>query len=354
MPRSAGTGLVLEFAGGQGSVIAGKAARWASVLAVAVSLGGYLAPLRAEDAKPAEAAAEKAPEKSDSDAPPAKYRLAYKFRDDESVFYEVNTDMVVVTRYMEDKEEARNKTEARKHYRVAKVHPDGSADLELFIDWVRMSAKLGPNDSGVEFDSAKPETHRAKFGHIINAIGKPQALMQFSPKGNLLKIHHAAENTAIGEIPKAQAGQVSGEAHQTFLVILPEKEIAIGETWKDRFTVQVTVEKNFFKPIKLMHLYKLESVEDGIAKISMSTSIIDIVNEPAISAQLIQREIKGVIEFDIEKGLIVSRHTSCDKEVVAPFGANTAMQAAHTHVERLAPAPATAQKDAPAKAGDSK
>ena len=352
MPRSAGTGLFLGFASAGGRAIAGRFGCWAAVLAVAAWFGGVSARLHAEGPDAAKAPEAKPAATPNSDATPARYRLAYKFRQEESVFYEVSTEMTVVTRYMEDKEEAHNKTEARKHFRVIKVHPDGSADLELVIDWVQMSAKMAADDPGVEFDSAKPESHRKKFDHILKAIGKPQAIMQFEPTGKCVKVHHEEQNAAISDLPKSS--QVSGDSHQTFLDILPDQDLAVGGTWFDRFELMVTVDKNLKKSIKLKRIYKLESVEDGIARISLSTVIISPVTEPSISAQLIQRETSGMIEFDIEKGVVLSRHTSCDKEVVAPFGAGTAMQAAHKHVERLAPAPATAQKEAPVKPGEAK
>ena len=354
MPRSAGTGPFFGFASARVTAIAGRFAPWAAVLVAATWFGGSLVGLYADEPSTARDSTAKSAAPSDSDAAPAKYRLAYKFNEGESVYYQVQTNMTVVTRYMDDKEEAQNKTEARKHYRVAKVHPDGSADLELYIDWVQMSAKMAANDPGVEFDSAKPETHRPKFDHILKAIGKPQAIMQFDPSGKWRHTHYAPETAVIGDLPKAQNNQVSGESQQTFLVIFPEREIAIGEAWNDRFEVLVTVDKNLKKSIKLKRTYQLEAVEDGIAKIAMSTLIVDPVNEPSISAPLIQRDISGPIEFDIEKGVIVSLHTSCDKDVIAPFGAGSAMQASHDHSERLAPAPATAKKEAPVKPGESK
>jgi hypothetical protein len=70
------------------------------------------------------------------------------------------------------------------------------------------------------------------------------------------------------------------------------------------------------KKIKTLQKFKLEEVRDGVATIRMSTVILTPVREPAIEAQLVQRESSGVVRFDIDAGRIIGQQMDVDKQVV--------------------------------------
>ena len=305
----------------------------ASATLVAAEVEQPQTPALKPDAKPepaANAPATPPAAASDVTAKP-EYRLAYRFKSGESVFYEVTNEMEITTRYNGDTEVARNKSESRKHFLVAAVAADGSADLELYIDWVRMNARFNDEDAG-DFDSSRPGPPPAQFQHIASTIGRRQAKMKFSPTGKMIGAEQGPSEPVAVSAPPSKRG---ADSNQTFLVIFPEKPISVGESWKEEFECRVTVDDNLTQNVSMMRTYRLESVENQQATISMKTAILSPIRSPRISAQLAQRETNGTIVFDLERGAIVSRTFKVDRSIIEPFGPKTAMHAASLHVERL-------------------
>jgi hypothetical protein len=273
--------------------------------------------------------------------------LAYKFQVGEAVYYDVVSEMEYTSRYDTVTEIATNRTESRKHFQVKSVDPDGAADLVLIIDWVRMKAKFGDEDPGVVMDSQQPGDWPKQHQHILAAVGKPQAQLKFSPHGKLLKVHEITQMGLPLAAP-ATAGKpaAGGEANQTFLVILPEGPISVGQSWTEKYELRVTVAGNLTQGVNLMRTYRLDSVEGRLATISVKTAVLTPIHNPQIEAQLIQREVSGKIVFDIEAGRIVSRTADVDKNVPVPFGPKTWMRAVSHHVEKLIPPPAATATNA--------
>jgi len=315
---------------------------WTLVLS-APPLSGEEQQSPTETATPSQTAALTAPEANPAPAtPPAEdepeaqtWTLQYKFLPGQTIHYESTHEMEITTRYDGTSEIAKNKSEYRKHYHVLSVNEEGIAEIQTVIDWVRMMAKFGEDGPEQRFDSDKPEEASSRFEQVKAAVGKPQPTMAVSPSGECLI--------------SARSDAGAKEAIQGFLIRLPEKPVTIGDSWKeDNYEVKVTVENNLTQSILLTRHYRLESVENGMATISMKTAVLTPVNNPKISAQLIQREISGKIVFDIEHGLIASRQYDVDKAVIGAFGPKTAMQAVSRLVEQRTNVPATADR-APGK-----
>jgi len=113
--------------------------------------------------------------------------------------------------------------------------------------------------------------------------------------------------------------------------------VKIGDTWKDRFQTDVTVEKTLKKDVTLQRTYKLEKVEGSIATIKLNTGLITPINDPQIEVQLIQRSPAGTIKFDLEQGRIVSMDTVVNQTVLGAFGPKSLMSAVTNSKEKLLP-----------------
>lgn len=346
--------------------------RWLPIKIVLA--GGWLAvacfPLIAEEGaaptnspKPAEPAAAAPAGEAAASAP--KHRLAFKFEPDQMVRYSVKYEMELTTHFSGSTETARNKSDSRRSYKVTQVSPEGEGDLQLSIEWVRMTAQF---DNGItktkpiEFQSDDKSKHPPQFQHILATVGPPQATIRFSPFGRPLKVEPlnggppasppAATSTvspAANPGPAPNAMMAADASHENYLILLPEQPVAVGESWKERFEI-IAREPPENLPIRvtLQRTYKLADVKEGRATIEFRTAILTPIQVPAIAAQLIQRETSGKFVFDIEKGLILSRDVACDRTVVAPFGDKGSMRAVSKYHEELIPSPATASRDTPA------
>lgn len=286
---------------------------------------------------------------SNAAQPPAggpKYMLAYKFALNQRVQYEVSSNTEIKTEFNEQQETATNHSDSRRSYRVANVSPDGSAELELTIDWVRMTASFGKDKPPVEFQSDDPDKQPRQFQHIMETIGKPTAVVQFSTSGRPDWV--TAKGPVAANKPVTLAPQTNPDASQeNYLVPLPEQPVAVGETWKERFDVTARNEQQLPIKIAMQRSFKLKEVQDRRAIIEYRTTILSPINDPALAAQLIQREPIGRIVFDIDRGLILSRDASVKRDVIGPFGAKSAMHAASEYRERLLPDAASARRDIP-------
>lgn len=267
----------------------------------------------------------------------AGFKLAYKYQSGESVRYETTQSVRFVSEFKGIDEVATNRTETRKRYQVSKVHPDGSAELELIMEWVRMKVKTGTDDPGIEFDSKSPDAkEQPKFRNVYKIIGKPQATLLCAPSGKVKKIVMKKSTGEANSTPQVQLKDVAGADDFNFLTVFPESPLKIGETWSEKSEVKVTVEDNKLQQsVDLKRTYKLESVEGSLATISFKTAILTPINNPSIKIQLIQRETKGKLVFDMDRGAVVTRTVETDKSLINPIGDNTAMHSTSHLLERM-------------------
>ena len=267
-----------------------------------------------------------------ADDPPANagptYRLAYQFMPNQVVHYNVQHEMEIVIQQNGQKQTSQNKSQTRKHYQVVAVEPEGAADLELTLDRVHMTASVDDRQPEV-FKSDDPAFHPAKYKSILNNIGKPQATIRFSPHGTPLKV------LPVTPVAGGQAAVNNAESSdESYLTQLPDQPVAVGETWKERFQLPVLADKLTIK-VDLQRVYRLEAVENNLARITFKTVILTPINDPEVRARLIQRETEGTIVFDVNRGLIVSRDVTADQFVINAFGPKSQMRAVSKYQERL-------------------
>ena len=218
----------------------------------------------------------------------------------------------------------------------------GNATLELMIDRVRMTNRFGDGKL-TEFDSQDETKRPPHFEHVMTSIGKPTARFRFAANGRLLKVTSSIEPQQDPCGPRVSGEeQAADNASRNFLVVFPQDPIQVGDEWSDKFQACVNMTNRFQKRITLLRKYRLDSVVDGEATISMRTSILEHVKEPIIRAQLIQREPKGTILFNIERGRIISRESTVDKVVIGAAGPKSSMRAVSLRREKLIRRPATA------------
>jgi hypothetical protein len=249
-------------------------------------------------------------------------QLKYKFAVGQSVHYEVTSDGDITTQVAEVSETTKNKSRSKKHFRVLSVTPEGEGDLEMTIDWVRLEAQFG-DEKSVVYQSDDPELRPSQFKDVDAVVGKAQAVIRFSALGKLV-------GRQGGD---AKANAAAANPTESYLIPLPEQPVAVGDTWKERFEVEVLTQDKLPLRVKMLRSFKLAEVAEGKAKIDFRTSILTPIEDPALSAQLIQRETAGQVLFDIETGTILSRNSSLDRTVVNPFGPKTSLRATAKYLE---------------------
>ena len=260
------------------------------------------------------------------------FTLRYRFAPNESLHYQVTHNNEMFAQFGEAKNTDTNKVEERKHIKVVSVDDDGSAVLQIVFDHIRMEARFGEADAEpITFDSSQPKSEDpSQFGNVRRVIDQPPAPVRVNSVGQLIADNGKPDGSAT------DAGK------ENFLVVLPEKPVRIGEAWTDVVTTKVSVNKEISRNVEILRTYRLKAVRDGIAEISLSTSLRSTVRDPKMLAQLIQSKPSGSIFFNIDRGRIVQRTAVVKESVLNALGANSLLRANSTRVEKLVDAPRTA------------
>lgn len=261
----------------------------------------------------------------------AVYSLRYNFQPNQALYYEVDNSMRIETRFNGGTEEQANHSQAWKQLRVASLDAQGNAQLEPIIERVVMKATKSGEDP-VGYDSAHDSDPPFQFLEVKRSIGQVQARILAAPNGSLKSVTPLTNDSAT-----LKAAAEKNDPRLNFLVVLPEKPVRIGDSWTDRFKVEVTVDKNLRQEVELQRSYTLSAVNGSVAQIKMKTAVITPVDDPQIKVQLIQRTPAGTIDFDLEKGLILSMHTKAEQTVVDAFGPATSITASSKLTEKLLP-----------------
>ena len=262
---------------------------------------------------------------------PDTYLLHYKFQPGQTWYYVVENTGKIVTKYDSFTETMTNRSQAWKQLRVTAVGEDGNAQLEPMVERVVMSATKD-GEEPVNYDSAIDENPPLQFLEVKRTINQVQAVINVAANGDLTKVIPRATDN-----PKLIAAAEKKDPRLNFLIVMPEEPVRIGDTWKNRFTSEVTVGKGLQQEVTLQRKYKLIAVKGSIAVIEQKIAVLTPVNDPQIQAQLMQHTPSGHIEFDLEQGLIVSMRTHVDEMVVGPFGPKSSISAVTKSEEKLLP-----------------
>ncbi len=246
---------------------------------------------------------------------PTEYRLAYKFVLNQDVHMPLVTESRIQVQKGQAVTIAKNQTTVDRHYHVASIEPDGSAIVRLFIDNVKLTYSFN-DGKPITYDTSGKELPPRGFERVNRSIG-PNGSVRFNAQGNVLPV--AGSSNDPGTDPS-----------ESFLDPLPNKPVHIGEEWYDDFKVKVSVGRNLTQKITLRRRYTLESVDGKIATIRLQTSEITPIQEDQIRAQLVQRTPSGKIQFDMERGVTVSRDLSCSRTENGVMGEGSQI-AATTH-----------------------
>ena len=278
------------------------------------------------------------------------YSLRFKFTPGEFEHYAVDAKNQFIVELNQAKETTVNSTQTQKHYRVVAVDESGNATLETMIDRVQMSVQFN-GGTPATFDSIQPvEKDLEQFVPIRKTIGRPSRII-YSPTGeviSVLELQTTSEGSTFKEVTKKGPEKLENDKSRSlgFLIPLPEDSVKIGDSWNEDFEAEVSVSKVLRKKVPIRRIFTLKSVEDNLAVISFKTKIMERLNDPKFSIQLIQKTPSGTIKLDLDKGVIVSQDVSLDKAQVGVFDGQGAMRAITSVVETLVDPASLAQKTA--------
>lgn len=253
-----------------------------------------------------------------------KHLLRYQLKAGEVLRYEVDQRSSVRNTMEGTTQEAQTATLSLKAWKVIDVMPSGEIEFINLVERVRMKNKL-PDRAEMVYDSEKDETPPPGFEDAAKAVGVPLSSVRMSPRGEVVERdikHH----------------QPAADPHEQITLVLPEKPLAVGDSWTQPQEITVRLQEGGSKKITARRKHTLESVKSGVATIKSEFQVLSPTT-PAIDGQLAHRLVKGVIRFDIERGRILSQRLEVDRSVLGFAGASSSMHLVTRLEERLQESP---------------
>lgn len=235
------------------------------------------------------------------------YLLRFKFEPDEQLKYRSSQTITQTAASPLGTKLDVSTTDQVRVFTVGEVQQDGTAQVSMQFEHVRMKIQSNGNKPIVFDSSMSAEEVPSIFRSTANSLKGAAARYELCPTGT----------------PVAADGSqnVSAEGQASFMLPLPTEEVAVNDSWKIEIPVKVRIAEGVKREVRLLRTYRLKSVEEGVATISFSTSIPNAVKNTSVIAQLIQATPSGTITFDINKGLVTRRVLKVNRTVVGALGA---------------------------------
>jgi hypothetical protein len=264
-----------------------------------------------------------APIKPDADG---KYLLRYSYSAGETMQWEVEHRARIVTSVQETTQTAETVTRSKKVWKVVEALPGGETKFIHLVAAIEMKQKV----TGRQETSYNSETDKDVppiFADAAKQIGVPLAEVTIDTRGNVLK---RADKIARPE----------GSPTNTITLILPDRPLAVGESWTSPFDLSATDAEGNPKVIKARHKLTLEKVEGDLATLKNETQILSPLGDPTIEAQVVQAEQAGTVTFDLRRGRITSQSSDLDKQVFGFQGPESKLHYVAQFRESLTEGPA--------------
>jgi len=248
-------------------------------------------------------------------------RLEYRFREGEKLDMEVSHRALTETTVGATAQSTETATDSRKTWKVVSVDAQGNATLEHSVDDVTMTSRT--SDRGqVRWSSSGDESAPPGYEQVKANLGVPLSQLVVDRSGRIL------ERRDFRPCPPSSTGDL-------VVVPLPAEPVAEGAEWIVPQEVVVDLPGKARKAVRTRLRYRLESLRDGIATISVDTTVLTPVDDPRFEARLLERIWNGSVEFDVEHGRVVRRATGIDRRVVGFEGPESSVRYKSNLEERL-------------------
>jgi hypothetical protein len=212
-------------------------------------------------------------------------------------------------------------TDSRKRWRVVSVDAEGRATIEHSVDHVAMTSRI--SDRGeVRWNSDDGDQAPPGYESVRGSLGVPLSRVVIDRAGRVIS------RIDLQPTPPSASGDL-------MVVPLPDGEVEIGAEWSVPQEVVVEVPGGPRRAVRTRLRYRLESVRDNVALISIDTTVLTPIDDPRLESRLLERIWNGDIEFDIPSGRVIRRSTGIDRRVVGFSGQESSVRYRSTLEERL-------------------
>lgn len=250
-----------------------------------------------------------------------RFTLAYSLKPGEKICYEVTHQAKTKTRIRGAEEVSQVHTISQRHWDVLPTSTDGEMIFEHIVDSVEMTQQQGEEEE-IRWDSQSGTEPPSVFSLVAEQMGKKLATVTINSHGHEVnREDHAGSKASLG------MGSLTLQ--------LPEKPVAIGQSWTVPHEVKARLENGEVKIIKIQERYTLEKVQTGVATLSLRSEPLTPMRDESVRAQVVQQLSNGEIRFDIDNGRMLSKQLDWDETVIGFQGPNSLMEYRARMTEQL-------------------
>lgn len=250
-----------------------------------------------------------------------KYLLQYHFSTGETLRWEVVHQAKIVTSAQGSTQAAETTSASVKVWKIEETLPGGETRFVHLVESIDMRQKL-TGRTEVRYDSRVDAEPPPVFAEAAKQVGIPLAEVTIDARGVVLK---RADRTKRPE----------GTSTNTMALNLPDRPMALGESWSSPFDIAASNADGQTTVIKARNKLTLEKVEGSIAFLRYDTDILSPVDDPTIESQVVQYEQQGRVKFDLKLGRLIERTSDLDREVFGFQGPDSKMHFVTQFTERL-------------------
>ena len=188
-----------------------------------------------------------------------KYLLRYRFGTGETVRWQVEHTAKIITSVQGSTQTAETVTLSRKAWQVVETRPGGETRFVHAVEAINMKQKLTGRQE-TTYDSEVDKDVPPMFADAAKQVGVPLAEVVIDSRGQVLKREDKQKRP-------------EGSPTNTITLVLPDKALAIGESWTSPFEMKATDADGNPKSIQARHKLTLEKVEGDVAVLRNETQI---------------------------------------------------------------------------------
>jgi len=252
--------------------------------------------------------------------------LRHQFRKEESIRYRsMKLEKLCITVGQQSKTDV-TRTEQVRQFDVNNLDESGRADLLMQFESVEMSRQVNDEAPTVYQSSMKPDEVPKMFALFAKRLQGKAPRFTVLPTG-----------TPLNEDGEVIVPQAMDAAETRLMMPLPEQAVRIGESWKYISSVKVRIAKDVMREIRMLTTYRLESVDEGIARIKFTTSPTIRLKSTSVQALLIGAVPRGYCLFDVDAGRIIKRVARNNRSVYGVHGPESLLTYSAEAIEDLLP-----------------
>ncbi len=211
-----------------------------------------------------------------------------------------------------------------RRFEVSGIDATGKADLVMQFEQIEMSRQVNDDPPVVFRSTMKPSEIPKMFARVADRLRREAPKFSVMPTGMPTNKNEEIKLPEKADDPETR-----------LMPPLPEAPVQTGDSWTYITPVKVRIAKDFTREIQLLTTYRLESVENGIARIKFSTSPVRRLKSIVAKAQLVSARPRGYFLMDIKAGRLIKRVTRNDNSVHGVQGPQSLVTYSSEMIEEL-------------------